>query len=106
MNNTKWSDADRKIARRAFDAALQRECTALVEQFRTSAAQVKNLDDIWVINDRLTKQRKLLDQKYNYRYSQLIFLFGQLLREKFIEAQDIEGLSEEKLQLIRHLAAR
>ncbi len=105
MKNTKWSDADKKIARRAFDAALQRECMALVEQFRTSAAQVKNLDDIWVINDHFTKQRKLIDRKYDYRYSQLIFLFGQLLREKFIEAQDIEGLSEEKLQLIHHLAA-
>ncbi|MFY9261691.1 MAG: hypothetical protein WAO71_14445 [Gallionella sp.] len=105
MKNTKWSDADRKIARRAFDAALQRECAALVEQFRTSAAQVKNLDDIWVINDYLTEQRKLIGRKYDYRYSQLIFLFGQLLREKFIEAQDIEGLSEEKLQYIHHLAA-
>jgi len=105
MRDIKWSDAEKKIAKRAFDAALQRECAELMEQLKSSAAKAEYPSDIWAINDYLTEQKKLIDGKYDYRYSQLIFVFGRLLREKLIEEKDIEGLGEEKLQHIRHIAS-
>jgi hypothetical protein len=47
----------------------------------------------------------MIDAKYDYRYSQLIVVFGTLLREKWIDDKVLEGLGEEKLQVIRHIAA-
>jgi hypothetical protein len=47
----------------------------------------------------------MIDAKYDYRYSQLIVVFGTLLREKWIDDKVLEGLGEEKLQAIRHIAA-
>ena len=39
MTDFKWSDAEKKIARRAFDVALQRELAALLKQLKGRAAK-------------------------------------------------------------------
>jgi hypothetical protein len=105
MTDIKWSDAEKKIARRAFDAALQKELAALLQQLKSRAAKAEGPEDIWAIHDYLAKQRGVIDGKYDYRYSQLIVVFGHLLRERRLEEKDIEGLSEEKLQQIRHITS-
>jgi hypothetical protein len=65
----------------------------------------ENTDDVWAIHDYLFEQRKTIGEKYDYRYSQLIFVFGRLLREKWIDDRDLEGLNEEKRQAIHHIAS-
>lgn len=47
----------------------------------------------------------MINAKYDYRYSQLILVFGTLLREKWVHDKVLEGLGEEKLQAIRRIAA-
>jgi hypothetical protein len=49
----------------------------------------------------LTAQRKMIDRQYDYRYSMLIMVFGNLIRERRLTEQELEGLSEEKLEYIR-----
>ncbi len=105
MSDFKWSEAEKKVARRAFEAALKRECSAVIEKLKHRAAQAENPDDIWAIHDYLTEQRKQVDGKYDYRYSQLITVFARLLREKWLNENDIEGLGEEKRQAIHHIAS-
>ena len=104
MSTLNWSSAEKKIAKQAYDAALKREYAALLQQLKDSAEKANSRDDIWYIYDHLTKQRKSIDQRYDYRYSQLIFVFGILLRQKWLEESDLEGLAEDKLQLIRAFA--
>lgn len=53
----------------------------------------------------LSDQRKQLDRKYDYRYSQLIWIFGQLLCEQWLEEGDLTGLAPEKLQAVRDFVA-
>ena len=84
---------------------MKNECEALVIKLKVLAEKAENSDDVWAIHDYLTEQRKTIDGKYDYRYSQLIVVFGRLLREKWIEDKDIEGLSAEKIQAIRHIAS-
>ena len=105
MIDFKWSEAEKKVARRAFNSALKRECAAVMEKLKSLAAKAERPDDIWAIHDYLTAQRKAIDGKYDYRYSQLIIVFGRLLRENWIEDKDLEGLGEEKLQSIRYIAS-
>lgn len=105
MIDLKWSEAEKKIARRAFDAAVKNECAAVMQKFKGLAAKAENPEDIWAIHDYLAEQRRSIDRKYDYRYSQLIVLFGRLLRENWIEDKDLEGLREEKLDAIRHIAS-
>lgn len=105
MRNLKWSETEKKTARRAFDCGLKREYAAILEKLKSLAVTAEKPQDIWYIHDYLTEQRKAIDEKYDYRYSQLIWVFGRLLREKWIEDNELEGLNEEKLQLIRHIAS-
>ena len=105
MNIINWSSSEKKIAKQAFDIALKREYAALLDQLKSTAAKAESQDDIWDIHDYLTEQRKLIIRKYDYRYSQLMFLFGVLLRERWLEEKDIAGLAEEKLEHIRSIAS-
>ena len=50
------------------------------------------------------KTRKEMDEKYDYRYSVLPFVFARLICDGWIKPEDLAGLSEEKLELIREFA--
>lgn len=104
MLDFKWSSSEKKVAKRAFDSALSRELSALLASTKHLASGATTPDDIWVLHDFLSEKRKEIDHKYDYRYSQMIFVLGRLLREKWITEDDLNGLKEEKLKAIIYLA--
>lgn len=104
--DSKWTAAEKKIARRVFDYALNKELAALMLELKTRASEAMTTDDIWAIHDFLTRRRAQIDRKYDYRYSQLVYVFATLLGESWIEENDLAGLSEDKLKTIRFLAGR
>jgi len=104
MRDLKWSDSEKKIAKRAFDSAHSRELSALLESTKSRASSAKEPGDIWDLHDFLSEKRKDIDHKYDYRYSQMIFVLGRLLREKWITEDELKGLKEEKLSAIVQLA--
>jgi hypothetical protein len=53
----------------------------------------------------LQARRRDIDQKYDYRYSQLIFIFGCLVREGRVQEAQLAGLSDKKLDQIRRTAS-
>ncbi|MGD0961993.1 MAG: hypothetical protein ABSB19_19460 [Methylomonas sp.] len=105
MDRFNWSQAEKKVAKRAFDAALAREYAALLQKLKDMSEKAEKPEDIWTIHDFLSRQRKAMDEKYDYRYSQLIFVFGRLIRENWIDEAQLEGLNEEKLKAIRYIAS-
>jgi hypothetical protein len=106
VNELKWSKTEKVAAKRAFEAAYQRECEALARKLKEMAAAVKDPVDLWRIHDFLTEQRKEIDGKYDYRYSVLVLVFTRLLRERWLEEADLEGLGEDKVEKIKYLADR
>lgn len=105
MRDFKWAEAEKKVARRAFDAALKKEYGALLKKLKELATKAEAPEDIWEIHNFLTEQRKTIDDKYDFRYSQLIMVFGRLVREGWIDDKDLDGLSEDKLNAIRLFAS-
>jgi len=103
MHDFNWTAAEKKIARRIFDTALQRELDATVAKVKELAAKAANPDDIWALEEYISEHRRDIDQKYDYRYSQLIFVFGRLLREKRISDEELVGLASEKIQAIKRI---
>ncbi len=101
-----WSKTEKTVARKAFDEAYRKECEVLTEKVRTMAAQISEPQDLWRIQDLLEEQRRSTDDKYDYRYSVLIFVFARLIREGWLSADDLAGLAQEKLDEINHLASR
>ncbi|MFM8330094.1 MAG: hypothetical protein ACKN9T_00210 [Candidatus Methylumidiphilus sp.] len=94
----------KKIAKRAYDAALAREYAALLKTLKDRAAGAESPEDIWAISEYLKAQEKAIGWKYDYRYSKLLSVFGRLVKEGWISAEDLAGLSEEKRGIIDYLA--
>jgi len=103
MNNIAWSKKEKVIARKAFDKAYERETIKLTNDVKVLANEIKTPEDIWHLHDFLKEKRREIDEKYDYRYSQLIFVFGRLLNEGWLEINDLEGLDEDKITKIKLL---
>jgi len=106
MPDLKWSDSEKKIARRAFDAALDAALAEVIAEFKAKAAAVATPLDMWAIEDHLRQRRRTLEALFDYRYSQLCFVFAQLIHLGHVSEEQIAGLSEEKLSIIRDMCDR
>lgn len=105
MRELRWTEAEKKLSRRAFEAALQAELADVLQDFKARAAAVQTSHDLWPIEHFLSQRRRELDAKYDYRYSQLISVFGRLVRERRLTEAHLEGLSHDKLESIRRIAS-
>jgi hypothetical protein len=99
-----WSKSEKAVASKTFDAALERELQEVIQEAKRMAIQIQEPSDLWDLERYLTERRKEIGRKYDYRYSQLDLVFGRLLREKWIDEEDLRGLGEEKLEAIRSYA--
>jgi hypothetical protein len=103
MHSERWSRAEKAIARQAYDQAHAREHAALADEVRRRANAIAEPHHIWALHDFLTRKRKEIDQKYDYRYSQLVIVFALLIRDGWLSEAELTGLAEEKLARIRSL---
>jgi len=104
QNEPIWSKSEKAIARTAFDAALGRELHELIQEAKKMASQIQQPPDLWDLEHYLSERRKEIDRKYDYRYSRLTHVFGKLLHESRLSEEELRGLEEDKLKLIRSLA--
>jgi hypothetical protein len=92
-----WTKAEKKIARQAFDKALQAELAEVVVTCKQEAAAARTADDVWALERHLGKARQAIDRRYDWRESQLFLVLGSLLAEGRLQLADFAGLSEEKI---------
>jgi site-specific recombinase XerD len=104
QNEPIWSKSEKIVARKAFDAALGRELHEVIQKAQKMASQIQQSSDLWDLEHYLTRRRKEIDRKYDYRYSQLTQVFGRLLFEKRLREEELRGLQEDKLNSIRSVA--
>jgi hypothetical protein len=101
-----WSSAEKKVARKAFDAAFRRQCAAITEKAERMLTTSSPPYGIWKLHDYLSRERRKVDKRYDYRYSVLISVFAELLRDGWLTKPDLSGLSEDKIEQIEHWAKR
>jgi len=104
IRGLKWSSAEKVIARKAFEHALQQDLGAIIRQAKKMAARIEQPSDLWELERYLTERRKEIDRQYDYRYSVLLNVFADLIQKGRLREQDLQGLSEEKLRHIRQMA--
>ena len=102
----KWSPAEKKIARQAYQAAFLRQCATITERAKRMFESSSPPDGIWRLHDYLSRERRKVDLKYDYRYSVLISVFAQLLSEGWLKKEDLDGLDADKIAQIEYWAKR
>jgi hypothetical protein len=68
------------------------------------AKKIRHASELWELERHLTQLRKEIDRTYEYRYSTLILVFADLVREGKLDPEDLYSLSEDKLRYIRRHA--
>jgi len=101
MRDLRWSAKEKAIARRAFDLALYRELVATVQEAKQMAERIKEPDQLWELERHLTLRRKAINAKYEYKYTVLLLVLGDLVREGRIGLNELQGLAEDKLRCVR-----
>lgn len=96
-----WSAGEKEVARRAFNAALERELASITEKVKQRANSIQRPDDLWKLERYLTRKRKEIDEKYDYRYSVLLNVFARLICDGFLSEGELAGLGEDKMNHIR-----
>jgi len=64
------------------------------------AAKIQQPSDLWELERYLTERRTKIDRQYEYKYSVLIFVFGNLIRQGRLTEQELQGLNQDKLDAI------
>ena len=106
VHDLKWSAAEKKIARRVYEEALESALARIVAEFKATAAAAATPSEVWAIEGYLRQQRQQIDETFDFRYSRLPFVFARLIREGHLDVTRLRGLSEEKLEIIRRLLSR
>jgi hypothetical protein len=103
VNEIIWSEIEQQIAQNAFQTAYQRETSALIGEIREYASGIVALNDIWRLHDFLSARRHDIDGKYDYDYAALLFIFARLIKEEWLQFEELNGLDPTKLAKIAAL---
>ena len=85
------------VAVESREKALQQELDEVIHEVKEMARDIKEPPDLWRLEDYLTRRRKAIDSTYDYRYSQLPLVFGQLARKGQIRLEDLQGLGRREV---------
>ena len=77
MFDLNWTASEKRIARRAFQTALDRELAALIEESKKRMNQVSTPEELWELEQWLSDRRKDIDETYDFRYSILPVVFAK-----------------------------
>jgi|ERR1035437_9877194 Asp-tRNA(Asn)/Glu-tRNA(Gln) amidotransferase B subunit len=99
IRHLKWSHAEKQIARKAFELALDREFRNVIRRAKDMAGNIEQPTDLWDLEHYLTESHKRIDRTYDYRYSVLTDVFGRLIREGRLSEKELQGLGEDSWSL-------
>jgi len=75
-----------------------------MREVKQKANQITEPADVWALERYLTQRRKDIDNKYDFRSSQLTRVFGTLLYEGRLTEEELHGLKEGKITIMRSCA--
>lgn len=101
MNIQEWSNSDKKIARRAYEAGRQAVLAKTLARFKAEAAAAESVDEMWDIVARMRERGKDLEHMLDSRYSMRNLVLARLVAEGHLDEHELEGLSADRLEMIR-----
>jgi hypothetical protein len=99
-----WSEAERIVARCAFDRAQQRAIRSLVETVQVHASGLDSVESVWVLHDYLSTQRHAIEGRFDFRLEGLLIVFAGLVRDQLLSLDELQGLEATKLAKIAALS--
>jgi hypothetical protein len=102
-NETQWSQMEETIAKQALQKAYDRETNALIAYIRDRASSLTELEDLWHLHDLLSTKRHEIDGKYHYDSHTIVFDFAKIVKEGWLNLDELKGLKPEVITKISAL---
>ena len=103
--NVRWTAAEKKVARKAFDRALTCNLEEIIGEAKRRMAKVNEPSDLWELEAYLTESRKTVNRVYQFRESRLFTVFSNLMGDGRLREGDLVGLQPDKIDRIKRGAA-
>jgi hypothetical protein len=100
MREFTWSAGEKKAACAAFDLALAREMKSIRQKAEAILQNSREDRAVWQLHDFLSEKRREIDQKYDYRYSVLMWVFSRLVSEGWLTEGELSGIGAENVEVI------
>jgi hypothetical protein len=72
--------------------ALARHLSAIIARAKQMMAAVSEFSDLWELEAYLTESRKTVDRTYQFRYSSLLQVFSNLMRDGWLKEADLAAV--------------
>ncbi len=104
MSDINWSETEKQAAHEAFKKAYEREINSLIQEVQQKMSHVTEIDKVWQLHDFLSAKRHEIEGKYDDRYEVLTFVFAGLLKEGWLNLEELKFLASDKLAKITALS--
>ena len=104
MSYDNWSKSEKEVARKVFNMAKKRAYDNLINTINSK--KIQSSDDIWSLRDLLNEKAIEFDNIFDYRYSQLVILFVRYVQDGLLDIEELTGLSEDKISVIKNMTDR
>lgn len=101
--NQQWSPSEKKAARQIFDLAVANAQKDVLK--RHSDKSIRTADELWRYELEIREWRKEVQRTLQFTYSSLPTCFGLCLRKGWLTEANLAGLSDERIEHIRTIAA-
>lgn len=102
-SDNQWSVIEKEVAKAAFQKAYEREVSTLIKDVCDKINNISKIEELWTLHDFLSAKRHEIDGKYDYDYTSLLFVLADLVRDGWLQLDELDNLERDKLSKIAAL---
>ena len=104
MSATDWTSEEEAVARQAFELGKQRSITTLIENLRDLSTRLDTPESIWQFHDYLSTERYQYEGRKEFDFSNILFTLADMIKQKLIQYDDLNGLNQVKVSKIKAMS--
>ena len=104
MSATDWTSEEEAVARQAFELGKQRSITTLIENLRDLSTRLDTPESIWQFHDYLSTERYQYEGRMEFDFSNILFTLADMIKQKLIQYDDLDGLNQVKVSKIKAMS--
>ena len=104
MSAIDWTSEEELVARQAFELGQQRSVESLIQTLRDQSQKLDTPESIWSLHDFLSTERYKYEGRMEFDFSNILFSLADMIKQKLIQYDDLNGLNQLKLSKIKAMS--
>ena len=104
MSATDWTSEEEAVARQAFDLGKQRSIVTLIDNLKDLSTKLDTPESVWQFHDYLSTERYQYEGRIEFDFSNILFTLADMIKQKLINYDELNGLNQLKLSKIKAMS--